>query len=455
MTSVYEDRSELAETLSSSDSTSNKSEDSDILREQAMFLWNKNYEKWHECIVAFSPPMLYITEKEDYRFEVCERQLLHLQQKWFHGDITRREAKYILHDFNGGNGSFLVRTSESFPGRYAISFLHENRAKHIVIESKPDPVAGVLYNITPSGPVFSSLYDIIEKAQQQPLITNHSLHVTLGKCPPKPDMTWLHRGVKSLSHAECILKKEQREGAFFVYKTQSEYAPYIVVYRSGGSIQHSLIVATEQPTAGFTLNNVMAPVLYKLIHYFMENPISGRTVLKHPVVSKDPTYTNCGIALKEHNGDRASSELSFQVGALVTNILSKGTQRSVGDHRGDKCKQFPSDYVRLLKKDELAFVNELRNSVHPGSSLPSITLNIRGHYRTIFNLSEQHGSIIIQPCTPTIKNSLKTYRLSCSSREDLEQWFYMLQGAHCLPMMAVVSSSSKRSKAKRNDCVIC
>ena len=44
MTSVYEDRSELAETLSSSDSTSNKSEDSDILREQAMFLWNKNYE---------------------------------------------------------------------------------------------------------------------------------------------------------------------------------------------------------------------------------------------------------------------------------------------------------------------------------------------------------------------------------------------------------------------------
>ena len=46
-------------------------------------------------------------------------------------------------------------------------------------------------------------------------------------------------------------------------------------------------MATEQPTAGFTLNNVMAPVLYKLIHYFMENPISGRTVLKHPVVSKD------------------------------------------------------------------------------------------------------------------------------------------------------------------------
>lgn len=44
-------------------------------------------------------------------------------------------------------------------------------------------------------------------------------------------MSWLHRGVKSLSQAEMILRKEHREGAFFVYGTQSEYAPYIVLYR--------------------------------------------------------------------------------------------------------------------------------------------------------------------------------------------------------------------------------
>ena len=54
-------------------------------------------------------------------------------------------------------------------------------------------------------------------------------------------------------------------------------------YRSNGSILHNLILAAQRPTMGYTLNNVNSPVLYKLIHYFMENPINGSTVLKFPV----------------------------------------------------------------------------------------------------------------------------------------------------------------------------
>ena len=43
--------------------------------------------------------------------------------RWFHGSLSRREARVILQDFNGGNGSFLVRTSESYHGKFAISFV--------------------------------------------------------------------------------------------------------------------------------------------------------------------------------------------------------------------------------------------------------------------------------------------------------------------------------------------
>jgi len=53
--------------------------------------------------------------------------------------------------------------------------------------------------------------------------------------------------------------------------------------RSNGSILHNLILASQRPATGYTLNNVNSPVLYKLIHYFMENPINGSTVLKFPV----------------------------------------------------------------------------------------------------------------------------------------------------------------------------
>ena len=62
---------------------------------------------------------------------------------------------------------------------------HESRVKHVVIESKQEPVAGVLYNITPNGPFFSSLYDLIEEAKKSPIIQNHMIDVVLGKCPPK------------------------------------------------------------------------------------------------------------------------------------------------------------------------------------------------------------------------------------------------------------------------------
>jgi len=105
--------------------------------------------------------------------------------RWFYGTISRKEARSILQDFGGGDGSFLVRTSESFNGKFAISFVHESRVKHIVIESRHEAVAGVLYNVTPKGPFFRSLYDLIEEAQKKPIIQNNAFNVKLGKCPPK------------------------------------------------------------------------------------------------------------------------------------------------------------------------------------------------------------------------------------------------------------------------------
>lgn len=42
---------------------------------------------------------------------------------WFHGALSRREARVILQDFGGGNGSFLVRASESYHGKFAVSFV--------------------------------------------------------------------------------------------------------------------------------------------------------------------------------------------------------------------------------------------------------------------------------------------------------------------------------------------
>ncbi len=62
---------------------------------------------------------------------------------------------------------------------------HECRVKHVVIESKRDPVTGVIYNITPNGPFFSSLSELIDEAQKKALIQNHTFDIKLGQYPPQ------------------------------------------------------------------------------------------------------------------------------------------------------------------------------------------------------------------------------------------------------------------------------
>ena len=79
-----------------------------------------------------------------------------------------------------------------------------------------------------------------------------------------------------------------------------------------------------------------------------------------PVVfDLQPIYTNCGIAIKDWTGDRERNELTFTVGALITNIHNKSAEWAIGDHRGDKQKYFRPDHIQLLTKDELAYINDL------------------------------------------------------------------------------------------------
>ena len=50
-------------------------------------------------------------------------------------------------------------------------------------------------------------------------------------------------------------------------------------------------MTSQRSSHGFSLNGVTAPVLYKLIHYFMENPIHGDTVLQPASQDKDVSST--------------------------------------------------------------------------------------------------------------------------------------------------------------------
>ena len=64
---------------------------------------------------------------------------------------------------------------------------------------------------------------------------------------------------------------------------------------------------------GYTLNNVTSHVLYKIIHYFMENPINGSTVLKYPVPDAEVrSHATCTDRWggREREGGEGERELS-------------------------------------------------------------------------------------------------------------------------------------------------
>ena len=144
--------------------------------------------------------------------------------------------------------------------------------------------------------------------------------------------------------------------------------------------------------------------------------------------------TNCGIALKDYFGDREMNELSFTYGSLVSNIKDKTKEWSLGDHRGDRQKYFKRSHIRLLTKDELAFVNDLRrlHSEAPpcttGSSSDSdsedliecgqhtLDLCLRDDYKVELEETGLNGSttITIRPMNPAILHC-PSYKLSCTS----------------------------------------
>lgn len=50
---------------------------------------------------------------------------LHMEERWFHGKLAggRTKAEALLNEFSHlGDGTFLVRESETFVGDYTLSF---------------------------------------------------------------------------------------------------------------------------------------------------------------------------------------------------------------------------------------------------------------------------------------------------------------------------------------------
>ncbi len=83
--------------------------------------------------------------------------------RWFHGNITGREAEALLLD-KGQESSFLIRASTHSPGNYVLSTRISGEIAHVIIHhsNKKFSVGG--------GPSFTTLSEVVDYYRCNPMI---------------------------------------------------------------------------------------------------------------------------------------------------------------------------------------------------------------------------------------------------------------------------------------------
>ena len=92
--------------------------------------------------------------------------------RWYHGNITGREAETLLLD-KGQEGSYLVRASTHSPGNYVLSARVNGEIAHVIIQHR-----GTHFDVG-GGPVFSSLPDLVDHYRNNPMIETSGRVISL------------------------------------------------------------------------------------------------------------------------------------------------------------------------------------------------------------------------------------------------------------------------------------
>ncbi|KAK9878390.1 hypothetical protein WA026_021698 [Henosepilachna vigintioctopunctata] len=304
---------------------------------------------------------------------------LHFSEKWFHGKLSkgREEAEQLLRTYSHlGDGTFLVRRSDTFVGGYCLSFWRCGQVHHCRIRSKQDKQQTKYYLMDVKH--FHSLYSLITYYRTSPLVTAE-FAITLQEPVPQPKKheteVWYHKNTGKLQ-AEEILKRVKNEGAFIVRPSENDSNCYTISFRADRKIKHCRIKSEGRL---YTIGSVEFESLVELINYYEHHPLYKKVKLTTPIgedavrrMSSDlqesgtsnssPSYMDPMAfvppritvkALYDYKAQR-SDELSFCKHAIISNVTkpenSQGWWR--GDYGGMKQLFFPENYVVEIGRTE-------------------------------------------------------------------------------------------------------
>uniref|UniRef100_A0A673AJ08 1-phosphatidylinositol 4,5-bisphosphate phosphodiesterase gamma n=1 Tax=Sphaeramia orbicularis TaxID=375764 RepID=A0A673AJ08_9TELE len=442
-------------------STSTPYSENDIsnsIKNGILYLEDPINHEWYPHFFVLTSSKIYYSEEttnnqgndeEEEHREVSNGVDQHVTEKWFHGKLGagrdgRQIAERLLSEYcletGAPDGSFLVRESETFVGDYTLSFWRSGRVQHCRIHSRQEAGSPKFY--LTDNLVFDTLYALIGHYQQVALRCNE-FEMKLTEPVPQTNAheskEWYHASL-SRSHAENMLMRVPRDGAFLVRK-RIEANSFAISFRAEGKIKHCRV---QQEGQIVVLGTSEFDSLVDLISYYEKHPLYRKMKLRYPInedtlekigtaepdygslyegrkpgfyveANQMPTFKCTVKAMYEYKAQR-DDELSFTKNAIISNVDKQEGGWWKGDCGGKKQLWFPANYVEEISPSQEMTENSplgdlLRGSVDVSSCQIVVRTDGKGSRLHVFSLvpntSMQTGPVL---------------DVAANSQEELKEW---------------------------------
>ncbi|KPM07322.1 phospholipase C gamma-like protein 1 [Sarcoptes scabiei] len=349
----------------------------------------------------------------------------------------RLEAEKILHNnLAFGDGTFLVRESESHPGDYTLSFLYDSNVHHSRIKSTLVTNDGSMQTYRLNDLMsFNSLFELINYYQSKPLKSEKFQELFLRHAAQQTNthenQPWFYSNL-SKEESEDKLKRLRHNGAFLVRPSEQKGSQFAISFRAESYIKHCRI---KKEGRLYLIGNEEFESLTDLIEFYQKNPLYKETRLLFPateenvrVLGGEPTesptsYMEHGletskfVVLYEYTA-KDSRELTLNIGDVVENVVKcdndwwKGTIES-------RIGYFPSNFVTEINKNDEEYLNNQRK----------IELD-----REKENETETYGSLELDEKITVSLNSigLNSFKVGplifmAETQSDCEDWITKIQ----------------------------
>uniref|UniRef100_A0A4W6F9D2 1-phosphatidylinositol 4,5-bisphosphate phosphodiesterase gamma n=1 Tax=Lates calcarifer TaxID=8187 RepID=A0A4W6F9D2_LATCA len=436
-------------------STSTPYSENDIsnsIKNGILYLEDPINHEWYPHFFVLTSSKIYYSEEtsnnqgnddEEEHREVSNGMDQHVTEKWFHGKLGagrdgRQIAERLLSEYcletGAPDGSFLVRESETFVGDYTLSFWRSGRVQHCRIHSRQEAGSPKFY--LTDNLVFDTLFALITHYQQVALRCNE-FEMKLTEPVPQTNAheskEWYHANL-SRSHAENMLMRVPRDGAFLVRKRKE---------RQMGKIKHCRV---QQEGQTVVLGTSEFDSLVDLISYYEKHPLYRKMKLRYPInedtlekigtaepdygslyegrnpgfyveANQMPTFKCTVRAMYEYKAQR-DDELSFTKNAIISNVDKQEGGWWKGDCGGKKQLWFPANYVEEISP----------SAAEPDRTVRSVKLR-EGLLLNIFVRSDGKGS---RPHVFSLvpNASMRTgpvLEVAASSQDELKEWVFKIR----------------------------